>query len=86
MTKAISKKLPYKFRYEYSEKLHKLTKERNYFRNLFLRTGYMNFRTEMNRLNCQIKAETRIINKMSFNDKIGALDKRDSTLSICKIF
>lgn len=80
MDRAIPKKLPYKYKYPYSKTLHILTKERNFYRNKFLRTGNPSFKSAKNQLDRLIKLETVKLNHKSFNDKIASLDTKDLSL------
>jgi endonuclease/exonuclease/phosphatase family metal-dependent hydrolase len=79
-SKAIPKKLPYKFRYPFSEEIRLLTKERNFYRNKFIREGDPAFRSLKNQLDKLIKSKTRELNQKSFEDKISKLNIQDLSL------
>lgn len=70
----MSKSIPKK------SQIHLLTVERNYFRNLFVRTSDPQYRKEMNKINRLIKTETGKLNQKSFNFKIGELEIQDRSL------
>ena len=77
---SVPKKLPFKFRYKYSQKLHLLTKNRNYYRNIFMRTGDPTFKSAKNQLDRLIKLETTSLRQESFNEKVASLNTKDLSL------
>lgn len=78
--KSVPKKFPYKFNYKYSQKIHLLTKERNRYRNKFLKTGEIFFKSAKNLLDKMIKAETSRLKQESFNEKLATLKTQDLSL------
>lgn len=71
MKESILKKLPYKFRYPYSDEVHRLTKERNYYRNQFLKSGNPAFRSLKKQLDQLIRQKVYQINNESFENKMA---------------
>lgn len=80
MESSIPKKLPYKFKYPYSQEIHILTKARNSYRNKFLSTGDPFYKSAMNQLNNLIRQKTAIINQKSFDTKLSKLNTKDLSL------
>lgn len=80
MNNAIPKKMPYKLTYPSSPKIKALTKARNHYRNQFLATGNVFFKSAKNQLNRMIKRETSLLNQQSFDDKIASINTKDRSL------
>lgn len=78
--KAIPKKLPYKFSFAMNKELQTLIRARNRYRNLFLRTGDLHYKSVKNLLNRRVKIITAMINQKSFDEKIRSLNTRDRSL------
>lgn len=78
--KSIPKKMPFNFRYPNSFKLQALTKARNHYRNQFLASGNLAFKSAKNQLNRMIKFETSTLSQRSFDEKLAELNTEDNSL------
>ena len=77
MNKNIPKKLPYRFKYPYSNDLHLMTKERNRLRKLFLSTGNAGYKSAKRQLDRLIQRKVYELNNNSFEKKLTELNKED---------
>ena len=77
---SIPKKNPYVFRYEFSPRIHLLTRYRNFYLKKFKETFDPVFRSFKNQLNRMIKQETSLLNQIKFEKKIASLDPSDHSL------
>lgn len=80
MVKSVPKKLPYKFRYPFSDEINRLVKCRNSYRNKFIRTGDSFFRSVVSQINNMIKNATNTINRESFDLKVENLNIYNQSL------
>ncbi|KAG5675613.1 hypothetical protein PVAND_005504 [Polypedilum vanderplanki] len=74
---SIPRKAPYRFRFPFSDHLHRLTRERNRYRQQFRATQRPEFRSLVNQLNRLIKDETTKLSQASFDSKLSQLYTQD---------
>ena len=77
---SIPSKTPSGLRYNYSEKIHNLTRYRNYYRNKFKNTSDPTYKSLVNQLNRLIKSETSLLSNNKFERKIASLNPHDLSL------
>jgi hypothetical protein len=81
---AIDKSIPKipisSYKYPFSEKIKRLSQERNWYRNEYRKTEFFFYKTQMNRLNKLIKAESTLINQEKWVSKLESLKCNDNSL------
>jgi len=74
------RKSPLISRYKFSPAIALLTKNRNYFRNLFKRTGIPAYKSSMNQLNRMIRSQLRKEKIDAYEEKLRDLNFADNSL------
>jgi hypothetical protein len=77
---SVPKKSPFGLRYQYSDAVSNLIKNRNRFRNLYKRTGDPSFKSSVNQLNRLIRQQIRSDKLKDFDDKMSSLSFADNSL------
>lgn len=77
---SVPKKKPFRFRYPFSDMLKLLTRERNYYRNLFKRSCDSRYKSLMNQLNRLIRDETSILSRKKFEARLADLHADNNSL------
>jgi hypothetical protein len=75
---SIPSKKRFQFRYKFSPEVQALIKDRNFVRRHIKRFPHL--RSEVNRLNREIRLATTISNRFQWNEKIASLDAKDNSL------